>query len=189
MSAEYKMKLPLQTIASADAAARPLLEGAQQALGFVPNMYGGMANSPALLQTYLSGYDLVRKQSVLAPAEQEVVFLTVSREHGCTYCVAAHSMVGDKMTGVPADVLSAIRDGKPIPDAKLAALATFTQVMVTSRGNPGNADADAFLSAGYTERHMLDIILIMAVKTISNYSNHLFHTEVDAAFSGYAWKA
>ncbi len=120
-------------------------------------------------------------------AEQEVVFLTISIGNGCDYCVAAHSMIADKMSKVPPPVLAAIRDGSAIPDEKLAALSKFTAVMRSTRGLPSSADVRAFLSAGYHEPQILEIILAIAVKTLSNYSNHLFHTPVDDMFVGYAW--
>lgn len=80
-----------------------------------------------------------------------------------------------------------IRDGSEIPDAKLAALSTFARVMVTTRGLPARRDVDTFLSAGFSERQVLEIILAIAVKTLSNYSNHLFHTPVDAMFASRTW--
>ena len=183
----YQLTLPAQTRESAAAEARQILQAAQARLGFIPNMYTRMANLPALLGTYIHGYDLFRAQSGLTPPEQEVVLLVVSRENGCEYCVAAHSMIAANMNKVPAQALEAVRNGTRIEDAKLAALAEFTQAMVQKRGNPAPADAAAFLKAGYTEHHILAIVLAIAVKTISNYSNHLFRTPVDAPFAGFAW--
>ena len=71
-----------------------------KALGFIPNMYADMANSPSALETYGVGYNFFRSDSGFTPVEQEVVFLTISHENGCEYCMAAHSMVGEKMSGV-----------------------------------------------------------------------------------------
>lgn len=187
MTDAYRMQTPLVTLEAADGNARQALEKAQAQLGFVPNMYGAMANSPGLLETYLFGYDRLRKDSALTPPEQEVVFLTVSRANGCDYCMAAHSMVGEKMTNVPADVLEAIRSRAPIGDARLAALSAFTEEMFATRGRPTDAAVAAFKAAGYAERHMLDVILALAVKTLSNYANHLFHTPVDPAFAPWRW--
>ncbi|MEW6166863.1 MAG: carboxymuconolactone decarboxylase family protein [Pseudomonadota bacterium] len=187
MSAEYKMTLPLRTVADAQPRAKSALEAAQKSLGFVPNMYAGMANSPGLLETYLQGYQLFRQESGFTPVEQEVVFLTVSRSNGCRYCVAAHSLIADQMSKVPVDVTDAIRNGTPISDAKLAALSSFTRTMVETRGLPSRHDVDAFLSAGYGERQILEIILAIAVKTLSNYSNHLFEPPVDAMFASRSW--
>lgn len=129
-----------------------------------------MANSPGLLDTYVHGYERFRALSGFTPAEQEVVLLAVSRENGCTYCVAAHSFIADRMSGVPAAVTDAILDGRPIPDARLAALHDFTRTMVAKRGLPDKADVSAFLAAGYSERQTLEVVLAIAVKTLSNYA-------------------
>lgn len=173
------------TLDAADAGQKQLLEVAQKQVGFIPNMYANMVNAPGVLSTYLHGYNAFRKDSGLSPAEQEVVFLAVSQQNGCTYCAAAHSMIADKVSGVPAPVLAAIRSKQPIPDAKLRALYEFTQEMVRTAGKPARAAADAFLAAGYSESTILQIILASAVKTLSNYSNHLFQTEVDERFAAY----
>jgi uncharacterized peroxidase-related enzyme len=165
-----------------------MLETSQRNLGFVPNMYANMVNSPGVLQTYQLGYELFRSEGGFTPVEQEVVFLSISRFNGCSYCMAAHSMIGDKMSKVPADVLAALRDGRALPDAKLQALAVFATIMVESRGAPTPEQLAAFKAAGYSDRHALEIILAIAVKTLSNYTNHVFHTEADAAFQGYAWQ-
>ncbi|MBU1265491.1 MAG: carboxymuconolactone decarboxylase family protein [Gammaproteobacteria bacterium] len=187
MQAEYKLSLPALDDAKADPLAAERLREARAKLGFVPNMYGVMANSPGLLDTYVHGYERFRVLSGFTPAEQEVVLLAVSRENGCTYCVAAHSFIADKMSGVPELVTNAIRDGLPIPDARLAALHDFTCTLVKKRGLPDKADVSAFLAAGYSERQILEIVLAIAVKTLSNYANHLFHTPVDAMFAGRTW--
>lgn len=187
MTSEYKLTLSPKTLDNADPKAKALLERAKTKVGFIPNMYAGMANSPGLLETYMDGYDRFRKDSGFTPAEQEVVFLTISRGNGCEYCMAAHSLIADQMSKVPPPVTEAIREGRAIPDSKLAALSAFTDRMLTTRGLPSKADVQAFLRAGYEERHVLEIILAIAVKTLSNYSNHLFHTPIDKMFAGRRW--
>lgn len=187
MTAEYQISLPLKTIETAEGDAADGLRAAQKAMGFIPNMYGAMANSPAVFALYNQGYARFRAESGLTSVEQEVVFLVISRGNGCGYCMSAHSFVADAMSKVPKEVTDAIRAGKPIADARLRALASFTQVMFDSRGKPSKAQAAAFLEAGFSERHMLEIILAIAVKTLSNYSNHLFHTPLDQAFAGRKW--
>lgn len=171
--------------AKADGAQKEILDKAVKQVGFLPNMYANMANAPGVLSTYLHGYALFRRESGLKPAEQEVVFLAVSQVNGCNYCTAAHSMIADKQSGVPADVLKAIRSSEPIPDARHAALYALTAEMVRTQGRPDAATVKAFLGVGFQERDVLYIILAIAVKTLSNYSNHAFATPVDAAFAAY----
>lgn len=171
--------------ASAQGVQKDILDKALKQVGFIPNMYANMANAPAVLSTYLHGYGLFRSESGLKPVEQEVVFLAVSQVNECKYCTAAHSMIADKVSGVPANVLKAIREHQPIPDAKLAALHSTVTEMVRTQGRPSPATVQAFLTAGYTERDLLYIVLAIAVKTLSNFSNHAFATELDDKFAAY----
>lgn len=188
MLAAHRINLPPVTLDSATGKARDVLEKAQAAVGFIPNMYANMVHSPGLLQTYLDGYAAFRADSGFTPPEQEVVFLTISHENGCEYCVAAHSFLADVKSGLDHAVTDAIRDGKPIADARLAALSAMTRTLVRSRGLPGQADVAAFLAAGYAAPQILELVLAIAVKTLSNYTNHLFHTPLDPAFAGRAWR-
>lgn len=188
MLAEYKITLEPLTLENAEGNARAVLEKAKKQVGFIPNMYARMAHSPALLDTYLDGYAAFRSQSGFSPAEQEVIFLVISRENGCEYCVAAHSTIAGAASGVPVDVIQAIRNGSTVQDARLEALIRFTRSMVKSRGLPTRSNVEQFLSAGFEERQILEIVLAISIKTLSNYSNHLFHTPLDAGFSKWAWK-
>lgn len=187
MQSEYKLTLPAVNPDQAEPLAKERLYEATGKLGFIPNMYAVMANAPGLLDTYIHGYNRFREGSGFSAVEQEVVLLAISRENGCTYCVAAHSFLADKMSGVPESVTNAIRDGAPIPDTKLAVLHDFTRAMIVKRGLPSEAEVNAFLAAGYNERLILEIVLAIAVKTLSNYANHLFHTPVDTVFAGRTW--
>ena len=171
--------------AHATEAQKEILDRAHKQVGFIPNMYANMANAPAVLDTYLHGYALFRAESGLTSAEQEVVFLAVSQVNGCTYCTAAHSMIADKVSGVPKGVLQAIRAGTPIPDAKLATLYALTTEMVRTQGRPAASAVQAFLEAGYHEKDALYIVLAIAVKTLSNFSNRAFATRVDERFAAY----
>jgi len=173
------------TLDVAEGEAKALLSGAKARLGFLPNMYTYMANLPAILAGYMSTYEAFRETTGFSPAEQETVFLTISRVNGCTYCTAAHSMIADKKSGVPADSLAALRDGGDLPDDRLDAVAKFTEAMVVSRGNPGKDAVDAFLAAGYGEKQVLGVVLAIACKTFSNYVNHLAGTPVDDVFAPY----
>jgi uncharacterized peroxidase-related enzyme len=187
MSTEYKLTLKPRTIEDAAPRARAALESAQKQLGFIPNMYTVMANSPILLDSYLHAYSLFRQESGFTPAEQEVIFLTISRENGCHYCVSAHSFVADAMSKVPVDVTNAIRDRRAVPDAKLQALSEFTKLLLDTRGHPNEDDVVKFLAAGYEEVHILNILQAISIKILSNYANHLFDTKLDDVFKAREW--
>lgn len=167
---------------------KEIFDKTEKGLGFVPNMYKSMGNNPALLDAYTYSYNSFRANSGFSAVEQEVVFLSVAYENNCQYCMAAHSFVGDIMTKVPVEVTNAIRDGKQISDVKLAALSKLTRSLTANRGNIAQEEINEFLAKGYEEAHVLGIIAGIAVKTMSNYSNHNTHPEVDAAFAGRIWK-
>tara|TARA_R110001592_G_scaffold321037_1_gene599393 strand:+ start:134408 stop:134977 length:570 start_codon:yes stop_codon:yes gene_type:complete len=187
MKSEYKISLPPVTIEAASDSVKSTLEQQQAQFGFLPNMYQTMANAPGLLNTYLYGYEQFRKESEFTSCEQEVIFLVLSRENGCSYCVGAHSFIADKMSGVPKHVTDAIRDGKSIDDVKLQALANFTKILLNTRGLPTKSEVEDFIKAGYSERQILEVILAISVKTLSNYSNHLCDPVLDDVFAPRAW--
>jgi uncharacterized peroxidase-related enzyme len=185
MNAEFKTTLSPVADETATGEAKEILDSAKAKLGFVPNMYRTMANSEGYLSTYIHGYNAFREHSGFSAQEQELIFLVISRENGCDYCIAAHSMIADKVAKFDANVLAALRAGDTLDDNKLQALAVFTSRVFESRGLIGAAETAAFLEAGFSEKQILEVVLAISVKTLSNYSNHIFHTEVDAAFEGY----
>lgn len=164
-----------------------LLESVRKSIGMVPNLYAVMANSPGLLATYLDGYKRFRTETELTPAEQEVVFLTISRFNECTYCMAAHSFAADTISGTPVEITDAIRDDLPVADPRIAALARMTETLLQTRGNPTEAEVVLFRAAGFSDVQVLELVLAIAVKTVSNWTNHIFKTSVDDIFSSRAW--
>ncbi|WP_317173835.1 carboxymuconolactone decarboxylase family protein [Kordia aestuariivivens] len=119
--------------------------------------------------------------------EQEVVFLSIAYQNNCEYCMAAHSFVADAMSKVPKEITHLIRIGGTIPVYRLNELSILSRLLTENRGHATQKEIDDFLSAGYDESHVLDIIAAIGVKTMSNYSNHLTHPEVDPAFEGRRW--
>lgn len=179
----------LHTLASAPAGSHPILEAANKGLGFIPNLYAHLAESPATLNAYKQLGALLEK-SAFTPVEQQSILLAVSVENRCTYCVAAHSFIARNMVKADAAIISALRSGGAIPSAKLDALATFTRAVVRERGWVADSqELKSFFAAGYTKQHALEVILGVAMKTISNYANHLTDTPVDAAFASEVWEA
>jgi uncharacterized peroxidase-related enzyme len=184
---EEKMKFPVHTMATAPDASRSTLEEAKKTYGFVPNLFGVLAESPTAVQAY-AALNKTLEQSALSPVEQQVVMLTVSGINGCTYCMGAHSMVA-QMVRMPEDVLVALREQQPLADNTLEALRSFVVSLLQHRGWVPEKDLEAFLAAGYTRQHILDVITVLAMKTLSNYANHLAGTPLDTQFAKQAWTA
>lgn len=166
---------------------KKIIAETEKALGFAPNMYKNMGANGALLDSYAHAYGSFRENAGFNSVEQEVILLSAAYVNNCDYCVAAHSFVGDQMSNVPEEVTNAIREGKEIPDEKLSTLSEFTKKMTENRGWVEKDDVDQFLAAGYEKSHVLGVIAGIAVKTMSNYSNHITHPELDDAFAGRKW--
>lgn len=179
------MTFPVHTPTHAPEAAQPLLAGVKQAYGFVPNLIGQLGEAPAALQGYLA-LGQAFNQSSLTPVERQVVMMTINRLADCHYCMAAHSVVAT-LEGMPAEVLSALREGRALPDAKLEALRRFTERMHHSRGHSSPQDLDALLAAGYRRATALEVVMGVGYKLLSNYTAHLTRPPLDAAFVAQAW--
>ena len=175
------------TLETADPEGREILEQVQKSYGFIPNLLGNMAHAPATAKGYLALGQLVGETSFDA-TEQQVILLSVSRYNQCEYCVGAHSAIS-AMQKLPTDVIESIRNDEPIADSKLEALRTFTTRVVDQRGWLSDEDIGEFLAAGYSRGQILEVVLGVAMKTISNYTNHIAGTELDAEFADFAWRA
>lgn len=156
----------------------------QKRYGFVPNLYRAFAHAPGVLNSYLALAEFFG-EGTLSATERNVVLLAVSRENACHYCVAVHSTVADMQRDDPA-VTDAIRNGTAITDPKLEALRQLTQALVRGRGQAA-AEVAAFLEVGYEPHQVLEVVLGIAMKTLSNTTNHLVETPLDAAFAKRAW--
>ena len=163
-----------------------ILSGVEKKFGFIPNLMSVFADSPPALQAYLQLSDLISKSS-FNPVEQQAILLAVSYENKCDYCVAAHSMMAAKMAGMPEEKLNAIRTGSAIDDRKINELVQFTKEVVEKRGFVSKDSIRRFQEVGYTNQHILEVILGVAMKTLSNYTNHIAETPLDPAFNEFKW--
>lgn len=174
------------TIETAPSASKPGLEKAKAAFSFVPNLQSFMAESPAALNSYLAVWDIFGSQTSFTPVEQQVVLMTANFEHECHYCMAGHSTLS-KMIKMDDATLQALRDGTAIPDKKLQALREFTRKVLIERGNVMGTDVDQFITAGYTKANVFDVIAGIALKVMSNYTNHITKTPMDDFMKANAW--
>jgi len=178
-------RFTIHTLESAPGGSRDILEKARKGMGFLPNLYGVLAESPAALRAY-SSFAEVLQGTDFTLAERNLIWLAISRANGCTYCVAAHS-AASAMGKVPEADIQAIRDGLPLADPRLQALRRFTEVLVERRGWAPGAEVEAFREAGYSSRQLIEVVAFVSHKTLSNYLNHLAETPLDAVFAPLAW--
>ena len=175
---------PLHSRDSAPEDSRGVLAAMRNKFGFDLNLFAMLATSSKALKAY-TGVNEIFARSSFSPLEQQVVLLSVSHYNGCDYCVAAHT-TGSLRQGLPEEAVRAAAGGREISDPKLEALRQFTHKMVDQRGELKEGELEAFLAAGYTSENALEVITGIALKTISNYANHLMDTPLDEPFEANA---
>lgn len=163
-----------------------MLTKSQARYKFIPNLHGIMAGSPVMYEAYQSIGTIYGKSSMNV-LERQIVLQSINFENECHYCMAAHSLIanGEKM---PPEILSALREGRPLANEKLEVLRRFAATMTRERGWASQEDVQAFLGAGYTQENLLEVIVAIAYKVMSNYINHLAETPLDDAFRPYVWQ-
>lgn len=166
------------TMETASEEATPILSQINDVYGFVPNLFAYMAEAPTTLEAYLALNQLIEKTS-LTPGQQQVALLAASVENKCEFCTVAHRAIG-KMKQANQQSLDALNANETIDDASDAALAAFTQSVVENRGRPSKNDLDDFIKAGFTKQQILEVMLVVSIKTLSNYINHLTNPEPNA---------
>ena len=152
-----------------------IFDNLKKGLGFVPNLYAYYAKNDTALADYLA---LQNRKSTLKAKEREVINLVVSQINGCRYCQSAHTVLG-KMNGFTEEQVLEIRGGSASFDAKLDALVKLAASVVENRGNAPESVVDNFLAAGYTEANLIDVIIVVGDKTISNYIHNLTQFPID----------
>lgn len=172
---------------NAPAGSEKILEMTESRFGFLPNLVGVMAESPALVEGYATLHKLLGTKTQFSPQEIQVLALSIAHENGCKYCIAAHSWRAEK-DDLPEAVILALREGAPVPDEKLAVLSEFAKAVVRERGWVGDAEVNRFMAAGYSRASVFDVVLAVAWKTLSTYVNHMADTPIDAAFQEKNWQ-
>jgi uncharacterized peroxidase-related enzyme len=147
----------------------------QNAYGMVPNLYATFALNETALADYLA---LQNRKSTLSAKEREIINLVVSQVNDCKYCVPAHTAVG-KMHGFTDDQILEIRRAQISFDGKYDALAKFVKETTINRGRPSENAADALFEAGYTKANVVDTMVIIGDKIISNYLHNFTQIPVD----------
>ena len=165
------------SVADAPEASRPHLEAVQKQLGSVPNLFRLVANSPAALEGYL-GLSGALGKGQLDARTRERIALAVAEQNRCDYCLSAHSYLGSNLAKLDDAEIAANRAGGS-NDARAAAAVRFATRIVRERGHVTDGDLEAVKAAGYDDAQVLEIVLHVALNTLTNYVNSVAATDID----------
>lgn len=167
--------IPVPAYDQVSPANQALFDSLKKSLGMVPNLYATFAHSEHALGNYLA---LQSGKSSLSAKARELINLVVSQVNACEYCLAAHTAIG-KMTGYTDAQILEIRRGRASFDARLDALARLVRNIASERGHADPALVQAFFEAGWTEGNLVDAIVVIGDKTVTNYLHGTTKVPVD----------
>jgi uncharacterized peroxidase-related enzyme len=171
-------RLPIPaSIETSPLASQPLLQAVKKQLGRAPNLFRLVGNSPAALEGYL-GLNGALAKGTLDAATRERIALAIAEVNGCSYCVSAHSYLGRNLAKLSDVEIAANRDGHST-DPKADAAVAFSVAVANARGHVSDADIKAVKAAGYSDAQLIEVVLHVALNTLTNYVNEVAKTEID----------
>lgn len=172
------------SIESAPKKSKEILAYEEKKYGMLPNLFRYMAGAPAALEGYTSLFKIFGKTS-FSEGEQHLILLAISVVNKCAYCTAAHTRAA-KANGIPSSVLNAVRKQKPLEDNRLNALMKMAQKLTVTRGNVEANDLEEFYNAGFSPENVMEVIVGISLKTMSNYINHVTENVINDALEPFA---
>jgi AhpD family alkylhydroperoxidase len=134
-------------------------ERIQKSFGFFPNLMAIFSNNALVLEGYLA-LGAVFKKGFFTPRERQIVLLAASVENNCNYRAAAHSQIAKTLLRTPAEVIAAVQNNTPVPDAKLNALVNLAKELMRERGYVKEKTIQNFLAAGYKKEQGMELLLV-----------------------------
>ena len=176
----------IHTVDTAPAGSEELLKSVKKKIGFIPNVFATIAESPEALHGFVT-LNGAFGESSLSPEEQQIVLLATSTENNCVYCVAGHTAFAHQMHMAERHI-EEMRNMNPLEDEKLQALNNIVREMVKHRGRVSEEDIRNFLAVGYTRQKFFEVIIGVCVKTFSNYVSIGLELDLDEEFKAFAWE-
>jgi AhpD family alkylhydroperoxidase len=176
---------PTHTIESAPPAARRAMSTVEEHQGYLPAAAARLASSPHTLDGFLK-INAIFENCTLDPVAREVLVMTIVTRNGCHVCVAIHTA---RLTRLNADagLIAALRESKPLDDARLDAIRTFALRVLETTGDVGDEALEAFFAHGYTPQNALEVVLGIGTYTLSTLANRLTGAPVDEQLAPFAW--
>lgn len=154
-------------------------------LGYLPAAVARLASSPQLLEGFLKISGLF-EATTLDPVAREVLILTIATRNSCHVCLAIHTAKLEVL-GVSSEVVTALRDRRPLQDERLEAIRVFTLEVLASAGAVGDGPMKAFLGQGYTPQNALEVVLGIGAYTMSTLANRMIGAPLNEQLTPFAW--
>lgn len=155
---------------------KELLDTVQQAFGMIPNVAKVMANSPAVLDSFLAFSTAMGKVQIGGKLHNQLK-LTTSETNACNYCTSILSAVAPS-AGLSADDILAGRTGDSKDRRTKAALA-FANDLLESRGKVSDQQLASVREAGFGDGEIVEIVASVVLGCFTNFLNNVADTQLD----------
>lgn len=163
---------------SAQGQIKEYFESVLKAYGTIPNTVKVMANSPAVLGSYLAFSSAMSEASIGEKLHNQLK-LNTSESNTCEYCTSILSAVAPS-AGLSADDILAGRSGDSEDTRTKAALA-FANDVLESRGKVTNEQLASVQAAGFKDAEVVEIVASVVLGCFTNFLNNVADTELDVA--------
>ena len=142
----------------------------------VPNLYATIGYSANALNSYMA-YVQAQAKSTFHFKEREAIYLIVSQLNGCEYCLAAHTQSAIKSGWTEEETLQ-LRAGKHTEN-KWLAIYMFIESVIENKGEVSDDILDSFYAAGYNQKAVMDLMVLINVMSFTNYTYRLTKIPID----------
>ncbi|MBS0265551.1 MAG: carboxymuconolactone decarboxylase family protein [Planctomycetes bacterium] len=155
---------------------KELLDTVQQAFGMIPNTAKMMANSPAVLESFLAFSTAMGKVQIGGKLHNQVK-LTTSETNACSYCTSILCAIAPA-AGLTADEILAGRTADSDDRREKAAL-TFAKDVLASRGKVSHQQLAEVREAGFGDGEIVEIVASVVLGCFTNFLNNVADTDLD----------
>ena len=155
---------------------KELLDTVEQAFGMIPNTARVMANSPAVLDSFLA-FSAAMGAVKIGEKLHNQVKLSTSESNACNYCTSILSAVAPS-AGLSADDILAGRTGKS-EDGRTDAALKFSEAVLESRGKVSDQHLSDVRDAGFSDAEIVEIVASVVLGCFTNFLNNVADTELD----------
>lgn len=179
------MHFPTYTIKNAPDGSKQALGALELAFGFLPNVAGIMAGSPVLLNSLAAVFANVHGGS-FTERQIQILLLTNAVTNAADWPIAFHSFLA-LTAGVSTADVDVIREGGLPAEPGDGALSSLARTLIAKRGRLDEDDVAQFLNGGFDQRHLLEVIAVVAASAMTNYTANVTHPPLEQRFRQYAW--
>ena len=162
------LDLPAATALDADTQA--LLAKAQANVGFLPNVFAAYTIRQDHFLRWIKLFNaIMRGESVLTPAERELIGIVVSAENRCLYCLVSHSADLRQLTGDPVLAEQVAVDYRRAPlDTRTRAMLDYAVKITRTPVECNEDDVQHLRTLGFTDQAIFDVIETAAMYNFTN---------------------